>query len=154
MSKDTTKPTYTKAVTYKATIVRLSSQKNQYGSYCYALITHNLPKDAQILGKEGRQIFYSPTLKGEQGKEQQLELAVVPVTNSNTGEVVNRIVIARSEAEKSKDEQFEREVQQDSKEARAFGISKQELGKSYFAAKYAAKFGSKAVVAEEQVANA
>jgi len=154
MSKDTTKPIYTKAVTHKATVIRLSSQKNQYGSYCYALIKHSLPKDAQILGREGREIFYSPSLKGEQGKEFELDLAVVPVTNSNTGEVVNRIVIARSEAEKSKDEQFEREVQQDSKEARAFGITKQQLGKSYFAAKYAAKFGSKPVMVEEQDANA
>jgi hypothetical protein len=154
MSKDTAKPTYTKVVTHKATVIRLSSQKNQYGSYCYALIKHSLPKGTQILGKDGREIFYSPSLKGDQGKEFELDLAVVPVTNSNTGEVVNRIVIARSDAEKSKDEQFEREVQQDSKEARAFGITKQQLGKSYFAAKYAAKFGGKPVVAEEQDANA
>lgn len=154
MSKETTKPTYTKAVTYKATVIRLSSQKNQYGSYCYALIKHSLPKDTQILGRDGREIFYSPSLKGEQGKEFELDLAVVPVTNSNTGEVVNRIVIARSEAEKSKDEQFEREVQQDAKEAKAFGITKQQLGKSYFAAKYGAKFGSKPVMADDQDANA
>lgn len=153
MSKETTKPTYTKAVTYKATVSRLSSQKNQFGSYCYALVKHDLPKDAQILGNDGRQVFYSPTLKGEQGKEFELELAVVPVTR-NTGEVVNRIVIARSEAEKKADEAFAKEVQQDAKEARAFGITKQQLGKSYFAAKYGAKFGVTASPSSDEDANA
>lgn len=154
MSKETTKPVYTKATTYKAKVQRLSASANRLNQYCYALISHELPKEAQILGREGRQVFYSNSIKGEHGKEFELDLAVVPVTNNATGEVVHRIVIAKSEAEKAKEEQFAREVQQDSKEARAFGISKQQLGNAYFAAKYAAKFGNKPVMADDVDANA
>ena len=128
MSKDA-KVTYSKGnTTFKAKVLRLSSQRNQWGSYCYALIEHNLPEDANILGTDGRQVFYSPKLVGEQGKEIAVDLAVIPQASTKTGKVKNQIVFSRSEQEKKTTEDLERKAQLLRQRARVFGVSSAKAG--------------------------
>ena len=118
---------------FKVKVNRLSSQKNQNGSYYYQIVDKgSLPKDAQLFGRDGRIGFYSSTLKGSQNTEFSAEVLCIPVTNSTTGEVVNRVVFARSEDEKKQSEALERKSQIVRKAARAFGISASKAGEMAF----------------------
>ena len=110
MAPQPTKPLYKKAETHKAKVIRLSGQKNQYGREC----------------------FYSPTLRGTQGAEITVQLSVVPVTNTKTGELVNRIVIARTDSEKKESEQLDAVAQRVKRAGKSFGLSAQDSGKAGF----------------------
>lgn len=145
---------YKKAVGVDVTIMRLNSTPNKFGSYSYALIKGELPKGAKTYGKEGRVIFYINKLVGGHLVEHKAQVAGVENTNPNTGEVTTRVVIMKSEAEVKAEESFIREVQEVSKEARAFGMSKQQVGNQYFAAKFGAKFGQVATTSGSESAEA
>lgn len=148
-SKPQANSLYSKATGYKATIMRLSTSPNKYGSYSYAVIDGDLPANAQTYGKDGRKLFYLPKLVGSHMQEMECNLAVIPSTNPNTGEVINRIVLMRSDAEIREDERRVIEAQQLAKEARTFGMTKQDVAKQYFAAKFASKFAVRVTDVEE-----
>lgn len=145
---------YKKQVGTECTIMRLNATPNKFGSYSYALIKGELPKGAKTYGKDGRVVFYINKLVGGHLIEHKANLTVVENTNPNTGEVTKRVVIMKSEAETKAEESFIREVQEISKEARAFGMNKQQVGNQYFAAKFGAKFGNHSVQSEPQSAEA
>lgn len=145
---------YKKATGVEVTIMRLSQSPNQFGSYTYALVKGELPKGSKTYGKEGRVIFYVNKLVGGHLTENKVRVATVERMSKSTGEVVLQIVIMKSEAETKQEEAFTREVQEITKEARAFGMNKQQVGNQYFAAKFGAKFGMQPSVGQEQVAEA
>ena len=118
--------------TIKIKVSRLSSQKNQNGSYYYQVTDKDsLPKDAQLFGKDGRIGFYSSSLKGSQNTEFTAEVMVIPVT-TNAGVTVNRVVFARSEQEKKQTESLEKKAQTVRRAGRAFGISASKAGEMGF----------------------
>ncbi len=146
-TKETTTPVklntdYKKTVGVECTIMRLSATPNTYGSYSYALIKGELPKGAKTYGKDGRVIFYTNKLVGGHMVNHVASLSSIERTSQKTGEVVTQVIILKSEAEIKAEEAFVKEVQQDVKEARAFGMSKQQVGSQYFSAKYGARFGA------------
>lgn len=145
---------YKKATGVEVTIMRLSSSPNQFGSYSYALIKGELPKGAKTYGKDGRVIFYINKLVGGHLTEHKCSVTTVERVSKTTGEVVHQVVIMRSEAEIKAEESFTREVQEITKEARAFGMNKQQVGNQYFAAKFGAKFGNVAPVSQLESAEA
>ena len=132
---------YKKQTGVECTIMRLNATPNARQSYAYALIKGELPKDAKVYGKEGRVIFYSNKLVGGHMQNHVCNLAVVANTNPNTGEVTQRVLIMRTDAEIKAAESQQRETRELLREAAQFGLTKQEVGKQLFAAKFAAKFG-------------
>lgn len=118
----------------KAVVKRLSTQPNQYGSYAYALIRTDkkkMPKNLRLYGKEGEyanSIFYINKLVGDHEKEIEVNIAYVERTSTSTGEVTSQIIILRSEKEVRDYEMAQRKAQEASKQARLFGISKQQIG--------------------------
>lgn len=145
---------YKRATGVEVTIMRLSSAPNQFGSYSYALIKGELPKGAKTYGRDGRVVFYINKLVGGLNTEHKCNVTTVERVSKTTGEVVHQVVIMKSEAEIKAEEQITREAQEDAKLARAYGISKQDVGKQLFAAKFAAKFGSSTPVAQLESAEA
>lgn len=145
---------YKKATGLEVTIMRLSQAPNQFGSYAYALIKGELPKGAKTYGKDGRVIFYTNKMVGGHMVNHVCNVAGVERTSKTTGEVITQVVIMKTEAETKQEASFIKEVQEISKEARAFGMNKQQVGQQYFAAKFGAKFASTGVVAQVESAEA
>lgn len=145
---------YKKTTGVEVTIMRLSSTPNKYGSYAYALIKGELPKGSKTYGKDGRVIFYLNKMVGALDKEHICKVTTIDRVSQTTGEVTKQVIILRSEQEVKSEETFLREVQEVSKEARAFGMSKQQVGAQYFSAKFGAKFGNVAQVAQPESAEA
>jgi hypothetical protein len=154
MSREETMALYNKATGTECTIMRLSSNPNSNGSFAYAHLGGELPIGAKTYGKDGRVIIYLKQMVGGLNKEHKANLACIERPNTTTKEIYSILLVLKSEAEKKAEESFRREVAQDSKEASVFGITKQELGRQYFASKYGAKFGSVAQVTQLESAEA
>ena len=145
---------YKRATGVEVTVMRLSQSPNQFGSYSYALIKGELPKGAKTYGKEGRVIFYINKMVGGHMVEQKVNVTTVERVSKTTGEVIHQVVIMKSEAEARQEATFIQEVQEISKEARAFGMNKQQVGSQYFAAKFGAKFGNSVAQVSSESAEA
>lgn len=122
MTADNLKEAVSNDNAFTVKVTRLSSQKNQNGTYYYQILEGKLPEDAQVYGRDGRKGFYSPVLKGNVNEAFTANLLCIPIEN-NLGTTIKKLVFARSEQEKKETELLERKAQVVRKAARAFSIS-------------------------------
>lgn len=116
---------------YTAKVVRISSSKNDRGSYCYSVIQHDLPDNAKLYGKDGRQNFYSTKLKGEVGQEITVKVRCIDTTASD-GTIFGNVVFAKSEAEIKEEENLDKKFSAAIKVARLAGVKRPKAGEMLF----------------------
>jgi len=117
---------------YTAKVVRISSSKNERGTYCYKLLSHNLPDNAKLYGeKSGNELFYSPKLKGERDKEFTTTLRCIPKELAD-GTVIGSIFFAKSEAEIKEEESLDKKFSAAIKVARLAGVKRPKAGEMLF----------------------
>lgn len=113
-------------------VTRLSENQGRLGSHSYlvdkGLSAEDLSRCA-MYGRDEREnrVFYSPKEVGSVGKSIEMDLLMIPIrSGKNAGQM--QLVFKRTDAEKKEQSEREAIARELSKEARAYGLTKQNVG--------------------------
>lgn len=116
----------------KVWVTRLSETQGRLGSHTYlvdkGLSAEDLSRCA-MYGREEREnrVFYSPKVVGSVDKSIEVDLLMIPIrSGKNAGQM--QLVFKRTDAEKKDQSEREAIARELAKEARSYGLTKQNVG--------------------------